>query len=125
MGDKLPEASLGEGYDFWLGRRALGDWRPGPPVFIAQQPTILEPCRLLCPGMRGDCYQLSGALGTPSLSDATVPALCCNTTYTEGIGTLPSSYHEMWQWQPISGRCRTRLRWRQFLEPVPLRLDPS
>ena len=65
---KAPPA---EGSSYWPERRALGDWIPLPPVSLFRKSTLLGPCRLLYPVMRGDGYQISGASRMLPLSDAT------------------------------------------------------
>ena len=87
--------------------------------------TLLEPHWILCPGICGDGYQLSGASGTPPLSSATALALCRTPTSPNQIGILTSSSPETHQWYTSSGGHRSRLRRRRILGPVPLWLDLS
>ena len=103
----------------------LRDWRMGPPVFPGQQSNLLEPRRILCLGMRGDGYQLSGASGMPPLSDATAPKIDWNPISANQLGTSTLSSLETHQFQYSSGRRRSLLRRRWLWGPAPLQLDPS
>ena len=59
-----------------------GTWEP---LLFERQSTLLEPRRLLYPGMCGDSYQLSGASGTLLLYDTTSPLFA-------GLKILPTGY---------------------------------
>ena len=99
--DCLLEAPPAEGYDCWLGRRALRDWCLESPALLSQQSTLLEPRRLLFLGMHRYGYQLSGASGTPLLADATPPALRWTSTSPNCLRASLSSFQNVQQCQRL------------------------
>ena len=75
--------------------------------------------------MRKVSFQLSGALGTTPISDATSPTIRYSPTSLELLGDLLSASQGMWQWRPSSGGRPSRPCRCRPSGPVPLPLDLS